>query len=433
MSKQSAAFRAAVRTDIHTAIRTASHISIRSSATRALAIIVFMLCASGPLMAQRSLAFRLPLESESPEPITFMSAPYSLHPLPGVTLTTPYGYSPAQIRHAYGFDQITNQGAGQIIGIIDAYDDPNAESDLAVFDQQFGLPSCTTANGCFHKIYGGSKHPKANAGWALEISLDIEWAHAIAPKATILLVEATTNSLGDLLNAVDTAVRNGASVVSMSWTVSEFSSESRQDNHFVSTGVTFLAASGDNGTGVAYPASSPDVVGVGGTSLSIDANGNYLSEAAWSGSGGGLSSREREPIFQSLFGIPDNARGYRGTPDVSYNASPATGFAVYDSVALSGSSGWFCVGGTSAGSPQWAALLAISNSMRVANRKARLSGTNTLLYSLSKQSAAANFHPITSGTNGACGAMCTASTGYDYVTGIGTPVAASLITILAAQ
>jgi len=433
MSQQSAAFHAAVRTTIHAANRTTAHISIRSSAARALAIIVFMLCASGPLMAQRSLAFRLPLESESPEPITFMRAPYSIHPLPGVTLTTPYGYSPAQIRHAYGFDQITNQGPGQIIAIIDAYDDPNAESDLAVFDQQFGLPPCTTANGCFHKIFGGSKRPKANAGWALEISLDIEWAHAIAPKATILLVEATTNSLGDLLNAVDTAVRNGASVVSMSWTVSEFSSESRQDNHFVSTGVTFLAASGDNGTGVAYPASSPDVVGVGGTSLSIDANGNYLSEAAWSGSGGGLSTREVEPLFQSLFGIPNDVRGYRGTPDVSYNASPATGFAVYDSVALSGASGWFCVGGTSAGSPQWAALLAISNSMRVANRKARLSGTNTLLYSLSKQSSAANFHPITAGTNGACGALCTASAGYDYVTGIGTPVAASLINILAAQ
>ena len=219
----------------------------------------------------------------------------------------------------------------------------------------------------------------------------------------------------------------------MSWTVSEFSSESRQDNHFVSTGVTFLAASGDNGTGVAYPASSPDVVGVGGTSLALDANGSYLSEAAWSGSGGGLSSREVEPLFQSAFAIPNDPRSYRGTPDVSYNANPGTGFAVYDSVALSGASGWFCIGGTSAGPPQWAALLAISNSLRVANRKARLSGANTVLYSLSKQSAAANFHPITAGTNGACGALCTAGAGYDFVTGIGTPVAASLINILSAQ
>jgi subtilase family serine protease len=397
-----------------------------------------MLCAAGPLWAQRSLAFRLPLESESPEPITFMSAPYSIHPVSNrlrseVTLTAPSGFSPAQIRHAYGFDQIANQGAGQIIAVVDAYDDPNAESDLAVFNRQFGLPPCTTANGCFRKIFSGSKAPKANAGWALEISLDIEWAHAIAPKATILLVESTTNSLADLLNGVDAAVRNGASVVSMSWTVGEFSSESHQDNHFVSTGVTFLAASGDNGTGVAYPASSPDVVGVGGTSLALDANGNYQGEAAWSGSGGGLSVRELEPLFQSSFGIPDDPRGYRGTPDVSYNANPATGFAVYDSVPFGGASGWYSVGGTSAGSPQWAALLAIANSMRVANRKARLSGASTVLYSLSKQSAATNFHAVTSGTNGACGALCTATAGYDYVTGIGTPAAASLISVLAAQ
>ena len=405
----------------------------RCAAARALKIIVLMLCACGPLRAQRSLAFRLPIESENPEPITFMRAPYMIHTRPGVQLPTPNGFSPTQIRHAYGFDQISNQGAGQIIAIVDAYDDPNIESDLAAFDRQFGLPSCTTANGCFCKIFGGSKQPKANANWSLEIALDVEWAHAIAPKATILLVEATTNSLGDLLNAVDAAVRNGASVVSMSWTVSEFSGESRQDNHFVSTGVSFFAASGDNGTGVAYPASSPDVVGVGGTALKIDANGSYLSEAAWSGSGGGLSTREAEPLFQSLFGIPNDPRGYRGTPDVSYNASPATGFAVYDSVALGTASGWFCVGGTSAGSPQWAALVAIANSMRVANRKARLSGTNAVLYALAKQSASANFHPITAGTNGACGVLCTANVGYDYVTGVGTPLAASLVSFLAAQ
>jgi subtilase family serine protease len=362
-----------------------------------------------------------------------MRAPYVIQPQPQVTLTTPTGFTPAQIRHAYGFDKIANQGVGQVIGIVDAYDDPYAESDLAVFDKQYGLPACTSANGCFRKMFSGSKRPAANANWSLEISLDIEWAHAIAPKATILLVEATTNSLGDLLNGVDVAVRNGASVVSMSWTVGEFSSESRQDNHFVSSGVTFLAASGDAGTGAAYPASSPDVVGVGGTMLTLDASGNYATETAWSGSGGGMSAYEREPLFQSSYGIPNDSRGYRGAPDVSYNASPASGFSVYDSVSYSGVSGWFRVGGTSAGSPQWAALLAIANSMRVANRKAPLAGTNAALYSVAKQKAAANFHAVTSGTNGPCGALCTASAGYDYVTGIGTPLAASLVNVLAAQ
>jgi subtilase family serine protease len=143
-----------------------------------------------------------------------------------------------------------------------------------------------------------------------------------------------------------------------------------------------------------------------------------------------LSVRELEPLFQSSFGIPDDPRGYRGTPDVSYNANPATGFAVYDSVPLGGTSGWYSVGGTSAGSPQWAALIAIANSMRVANRKPRLSGANSVLYSLSRQSAATNFHAV---TNGACGVLCTATAGYDYVTGIGTPAAASLISVLAAQ
>ena len=207
-----------------------------------------MFCAAGPLWAQRSLGFRLPIESENPEPITFVRGPYVIHPQPQVTLTTPSGFTPAQIRHAYGFDKIVNQGAGQIIGIVDASDDPNAESDLAVFDQQYGLPACTSANGCLRKMFSGSRRPVANANWSLEISLDVQSAHAAAPKATILLVEATTNSLGDLLNGVDVAVRNGASVVSMGWTVGEFSSESHQDNHFVSSGVTFLAASGDAGT-----------------------------------------------------------------------------------------------------------------------------------------------------------------------------------------
>jgi subtilase family serine protease len=196
--------------------------------------------------------------------------------------------------------------------------------------------------------------------------------------------------------------------------------------------VTFLAASGDSGTGVAYPAVSPDVIGVGGTTLTLAANGSYQSETAWTGSGGGLSVIEREPSFQSQFPIPDDSRGYRGSPDVAYNANPATGYAVYDSIGINGLSGWFQVGGTSAGTPQWAALVAIANSSRTAIRKTDLSTTNTPLYSIAK-STPADFHAVTHGTNGNCGTLCTASTGYDYLTGLGSPQSGALVAALVAK
>ena len=265
----------------------------------------------------------------------------------------------------------------------------------------------------------------------METALDIEWTHAIAPKATIL-VETPSNSLSNLLAGVDVAVRNGASVVSMSWTAGEFSGEVNADNHFASNSVTFVAVSGDRGTGTAYPAASPFVIGVGGTSLSLTSNGDYQNETAWSGSGGGISSYEREPAFQAQFAIPNDPRGYRGSPDVSYNANPSTGYTVYDSVAISGYSGWFQVGGTSAGSPQWAALVATANSLRIAARKANLASTNTALYSAAKTAATADYFRVTHGTNGTCGAVCTASAGYDYVTGLGTLQASTLVGALAA-
>jgi subtilase family serine protease len=267
----------------------------------------------------------------------------------------------------------------------------------------------------------------------VETSLDIQWAHAIAPQAKIVLVEATTNNLSDLIAGVDVAVKHGASSVSMSWTSSEFSSERSLDNHFVASGVTFLAASGDTGFGVAYPAASPDVIAVGGTSLALDARGNYSSETAWSGSGGGQSVYEFEPLVQSQFPIPNDSRGVRGTPDVAYNANPGTGYAIYDSVGINGASGWFQVGGTSAAAPQWAALVAIANSMRVAQRKAHLTSTNGALYSVAKTNSGTSFHAVTAGTNGSCGQLCDALVGFDYVTGLGTPQAATLIQAFVAR
>jgi len=394
---------------------------------------------SQPLHAQHVIT-NLPRLTEGGEnPVSFMRPHFSIYtPDNSTAASAPSGpptsaFSPTQVRHAYGFDQITNQGAGQTIGIVDAYDDANAEKDLGVFSAQFGLPACTSSNGCFRKVYSNGKQPAANANWAVEISLDVQWAHAIAPKATILLVETPSNSLSDLVNGVTTAVKNGASAVSMSWTAGEFSSETSMDKNFVSNGVTYLAASGDVGTGAVYPAASPDVIGVGGTSLYLSANGSYQSETAWSGSGGGLSVYEREPSFQAQFGIPDNSRGYRGSPDVSYDGNPGTGYAVYDSIGISGYSGWFQIGGTSAGTPQWAALIAITNSMRAAARKSNLSSTNTTLYTLTKAGLNTDFRAVTQGTNGTCGIICTASAGYDYVTGLGTPQASALITALVAQ
>ncbi len=394
---------------------------------------------SQPLHAQHVIT-NLPRLTEGGEnPVSFMRPHYSIYtPDNSSAASAPSGpptsaFSPAQVRHAYGFDQITNQGAGQTIGIVDAYDDANAESDLGVFSAQFSLPACTSGNGCFRKVYSNGKQPVANANWAVEISLDVQWAHAIAPKATIVLVETPSNSLSDLVNGVTTAVKNGASAVSMSWTAGEFSGETSMDKNFVSNGVTYLAASGDVGTGAVYPAASPDVIGVGGTSLYLNANGSYQSETAWSGSGGGLSAYEREPSFQAQFGIPDDSHGYRGSPDVSYDGNPGTGYPVYDSIGISGYAGWFQIGGTSAGTPQWAALIAITNSMRTAARKSNLSSTNTTLYALAKTGLNTDFRAVTQGTNGTCGIICTASAGYDYVTGLGTPQASALITALVAQ
>jgi subtilase family serine protease len=410
------------------------------SFTRAILLISATLILGHPLFAQRMMTMLPHVDSSGENPITFMRTHYILQPIQptGTTdtnLPTPplSALTPAQIRHAYGFDKVSNQGQDEVIGIVDAYDDPNAESDLGVFSAQFDLPACTTSNGCFRKVYSNGRKPAVNANWAIEIALDVEWAHAIAPRATIVLVETPTNNLNDLLGGVQAAVRNGASVVSMSWTVGEFSGETSFDNYFAVNGVTFVAAAGDSGTGVAYPAASPDVVGVGGTWLTLDASGNYLSETAWNESGGGLSSIEREPLFQAQFGIPDNLRGRRGAPDVSYNANPGSGYAIYDSVGISGVTGWFQVGGTSAGTPQWAALIAIANSSRAAERKAHLSSTNTILYSLAKTSLAANFRAVTQGQNGNCGEICDALTGYDYVTGLGTPQSSALIAALAAQ
>ena len=252
-----------------------------------------------------------------------------------VTPATSTSYSPAQIRHAYGFDQLSANGANQKIAIVDAYGNASIQSDLNTFCSQFGLAATTV------QVLG--KNPGTDTGWALETALDVEWAHAIAPGATIILSVARSSSLSDLLGAVDAAVNAGATVVSMSWGAAEFSGESGYDVHFNRSGVSFTASSGDNGAGVEWPAASPYVLAVGGTTLTLDSSNNRLSETAWSGSGGGVSSYYARPSFQNGWQTSSG----RGSPDVSYVADPNTGMQVYDSV----NGGWFIVGGTSAGAP----------------------------------------------------------------------------------
>lgn len=271
----------------------------------------------------------------------------------------PSGLTPAKILSAYSFSTSMTAGAGKTIAIVDAYDDPTAEKDLNVFSTAFGLPACTTSNLCFKKVNqaGGSSLPKANAGWALEISLDIQWAHAIAPGATILLVEANSASFTDLLIAEDYAGAH-ATYVSNSWGASEFSAETTYDSHFTRGGVSYFVSSGDSGLPAEYPSSSPNVISVGGTKLTFNTDGTLASETGWTSGGGGCSVYENAKAIQSGFESLCGAK--RATPDVSLDADPASGVSVYDSTRYNGQSGWYVVGGTSASSPMWAARSADS-------------------------------------------------------------------------
>src|SRR5450432_2700975 len=184
-----------------------------------------------------------------------------LHRFATPNSTVPTGTTPAQIKHAYGFDQIVGDGTGQTIALVDAYDYPQAEADLGVFDNQFGLPACTTANGCFSKVYGSGTVPRSDGSWSQEMALDIQWAHAIAPGAKIMLAEAASNGTKDLLTAVYAAVKAGATVVSMSWGGGEITTESSLAL-LQYTGATFLASSGDSGHGASFPAAVPTVIAV---------------------------------------------------------------------------------------------------------------------------------------------------------------------------
>jgi hypothetical protein len=339
---------------------------------------------------------------------------------------TPAMMTPTLIRHAYGFDVVapvggtTLDGTGQTIAIVDAFYDSTAASDLAAFDTRYGInppPSFLQVSSS-----GGSATGLAtNSGWAGETALDIEWAHAIAPGANILLVEAA-NAGGDLDTAVDYARKQpGVSVVSMSWGGGESSGDTSasSNNHFTTPsghvgGVSFFAAAGDTGGEVIYPSSSPNVLSVGGTTLTLS-NGNYGSESAWSSGGGGASQIFAKPTYQTAY-----TGTMRATPDVSYDANPSSGFAVINNGSLEQ------VGGTSDAAPQWAALVAIADQGRVLNGLTTLDGATQLLPAIYAMPAS-NFNDVTTGSNGN-----PAMAGFDLATGRGTPKAQLVIASLVA-
>ncbi len=324
----------------------------------------------------------------------------------------PLGYGPSSLRRAYGLPP--GRGSGRTVAIVDAYDNPNAESDLATYRATFGLPSCTTANGCFRKVNqnGGTRYPNADSGWAAEISLDLDMVSAICPQCHILLVEASSASVRDLGTAVNRAVSLGARFVSNSYGAEESSSDTSYDGqYFNHKGVAITVSAGDGGYATAYPASSRYVTAVGGTSLRSSSTARGYTETAWGsssgqngGTGSGCSGYDAKPSWQA-----DTGCSRRTIADVSAVADPDTGVAVYDTYQ---SGGWAVYGGTSASSPIIAATYAIAGTP--------LSTSYPSSYPYSRQSA---LNDVTSGTNGSCSRsyLCTAGPGYDGPTGLGTP------------
>jgi subtilase family serine protease len=326
------------------------------------------------------------------------------HGKPAAT-TAPSGYGPTDLRSAY---KLTATGtSSQTVAIVDAYDDPTAEADLGVYRSQYGLSPCTTANGCFRKVSqtGSTTPPRSNAGWAQEISLDVDMASAICPGCRILLVEANSSAFTDLAAAVDTAARLGATTISNSYGGSEFSQEttSTYGAHYNHPGIPITVSSGDAGYGVEFPAASPYVTAVGGTTLNRASNARGWSETAWSGAGSGCSAYVAKPSWQH-----DTGCARRTVADVSAVANPSTGVAVYDSTRYQGSSGWMVFGGTSVAAPVVAGVYALA-----ANGAAPS-------YPYSQT---ASLFDVTSGSNGACSVtyLCTAGAGFDGPTGLGTP------------
>lgn len=380
-------------------------------------------------------------------------------PMAATTAVTTY--TPAQIRAAYGLPalptsttgltaaQAAQLGAGQTIYIVNARHNPNAAAELAAFNAKFGLPTCTSrtlaANASLPLAAASSSScelvvayststgaltataPAYDSGWATEIALDVQWAHATAPLARLVLIEAPDAGVGNLSKAVALANKMGAGVVSMSFGAAEGSWTSSYDSTFATAGMSYLAATGDDGASVSWPSVSTRVLAVGGTTLSYSGAG-ARSETTWSGTGGGISAYVALPSYQS--GIGGYAK--RSVADVAFNADPSSGQYVALITPGTTTTRWVSAGGTSLATPQWAGLIAIANAMRAASSKALLGQPHAALYqqigAVPTQYAAA-FKDVASGSNGTC-TSCTAKAGYDTPTGWGTPNVSALLTSL---
>ncbi|POM23041.1 Serine-rich adhesin for platelets precursor [Actinomadura rubteroloni] len=324
----------------------------------------------------------------------------------GVQPAAPSGKSSADIQSAYG---LPSGGSGMTVAIVDAYDDPNAESDLATYRKQYGLPACTTANGCFRKVdqRGGTSYPRGDAGWSEEITLDLDAVSAACPNCKILLVEANDNNDPNMYAADDQAVKLGAKLVSNSWSSPEDSSQSQYESHWKVPGVLFAFATGDNGYngGTQYPASSTSTLAVGGTTLRSDSSTRGWSESVWSGAGSGCSAYRTQSSWQAKVGT---GCARKANSDVSADADPQSGLAIYDTYSAPG---WQQYGGTSLATPLITAMYALAGTPGANDNPASYPYAHT-----------GQLNDVTTGTNGTCGApMCAARAGWDGPTGLGTP------------
>lgn len=321
-------------------------------------------------------------------------------------LATPSGFGPADLRSAYNTANSGSGSASTVVAIVDAYGYSNAETDLGVYRSQYGIPACTTANGCFRKVNqtGGTSYPRNNTGWSQETALDLDMASAMCPGCKILLVEANSASLADLAAAVNEAAALGAHVISNSYGGGETGSATYA-NAYNHSGVAITASSGDSGYGVSFPASANTVIAVGGTSLSRAANSRGWSEVTWSSAGSGCSSVHAKPTWQR-----DGLCTFRMEADISAVADPNTGVAVYGPSSQGKGSTWLVFGGTSVSAPLVGGMYG-------------LKGTAVNAAASIYAAPAGSLNDVTVGSNGSCGGtyFCTAGVGYDGPTGLGTP------------